>query len=250
MTTSTPSSLAGGNEALDDKELLARHVAGDPEAFASLFRRHRDRLWAVALRTLSDPDEAADALQDALISAFRNAAQFRGESAVTTWLHRVVVNACLDRVRRRAVRAADPLPEDDRAAELAAARPPDPAEAQEVRIDVLTALDSLNPDQRAAIVLVDMEGYSVEEAAQILECAPGTIKSRCARGRAKLVPLLTHLRPGSAGVAADNDSDGNHAVSPDVQGLRRTGSDVEPSPPRPTAGSSRRSAQRRGGEAK
>src|SRR4051812_30802496 len=105
MTTSTPSFLVEGQDAPTDKELIGRHVAGDPDAFAELFRRHRDRLWAVALRTLSDPDEAADALQDALISAFRNAGQFRGESAVTTWLHRVVVNACLDRVRRRAVRA-------------------------------------------------------------------------------------------------------------------------------------------------
>ncbi|HWN63471.1 MAG TPA: sigma factor, partial [Streptosporangiaceae bacterium] len=71
-----------------DGELLRRHVGGDQEAFGLLFTRHRDRLWAVALRTLADADEAADALQDAMISAFRRAADFRGESAVTTWLHR------------------------------------------------------------------------------------------------------------------------------------------------------------------
>src|SRR6202451_800248 len=87
-----------------DQELLRRHVAGDTEAFGELFRRHRDRLWAVALRTVCDPDEAADALQDAMVSAFRRAADFRGDSAVTTWLHRIVVNACLDRLRRRGVR--------------------------------------------------------------------------------------------------------------------------------------------------
>ena len=73
-------------------------------SFGELFRRHRDRLWAVALRTVCDPEEAADALQDAMISAFRRAGDFRGESAVTTWMHRIVVNACLDRLRRRAVR--------------------------------------------------------------------------------------------------------------------------------------------------
>jgi RNA polymerase sigma-70 factor, ECF subfamily len=83
-----------------DAELLRRHVAGDSEAFGELFRRHRDRLWAVALRTVCDPEEAADALQDAMVSAFRRAADFRGESAVTTWLHRIVVNASLDRMRR------------------------------------------------------------------------------------------------------------------------------------------------------
>ncbi len=93
-----------GGERPSDAELLRRHVAGDSDAFGELFRRHRDRLWAVALRTVCDPEEAADALQDAMISAFRRAADFRGDSAVTTWLHRIVVNACLDRLRRRAVR--------------------------------------------------------------------------------------------------------------------------------------------------
>ena len=75
--------------------------------------RHRDRLWAVALRTLGDPEDAADALQDALISAFRAAGGFRGEAAVTTWLHRIVVNACLDRMRRRKARPTVPLPEEE-----------------------------------------------------------------------------------------------------------------------------------------
>jgi RNA polymerase sigma-70 factor (ECF subfamily) len=213
MTSSIPSANALGNDMPTDKELLARHVAGDPDAFAQLFRRHRDRLWAIALRTLCDHEEAADALQDALISAFRNAGQFRGESAVTTWLHRVVVNACLDRVRRRAVRAADPLPEDDRGAELATGGRYDQAELQELRIDILSALQTLNADQRAAIVLIDMEGYSVEEAAAILGCAPGTIKSRCARGRARLMPLLQHLRAGQRS--------GNRYGSSDVQRLPR-----------------------------
>src|ERR1039458_4610420 len=89
-----------------DSDLLRRHVQGDTETFGLLFLRHRERLWAVALRTLGDQEEAADALQDAMISAFRRAADFRGDSAVTTWLHRIVVNACLDRIRRRAARPA------------------------------------------------------------------------------------------------------------------------------------------------
>ncbi|MDP5095326.1 MAG: sigma-70 family RNA polymerase sigma factor, partial [Candidatus Nanopelagicales bacterium] len=95
-----------------DAELLASHCAGDPDAFTELVRRHRDRLWAVAMRTTGNPEEASDALQDALISAYRRAATFRGESAVTTWLHRIVVNASLDRLRRRSVRTWVPLPED------------------------------------------------------------------------------------------------------------------------------------------
>ncbi len=178
-----------------DQELLRAHVDGDPNAFTTLVTRHQDRLWAIAMRTMRNPEEAADALQDAYISAFRRAGSFRGDAQVTTWLHRVVVNACLDRIRRNKVRLADPLPEDpDRAAELGVTQTVDPLEQKEQRSDVAAALLQLNADQRAALVLIDMEGYSVEEAAAILGCAPGTVKSRCARGRAKLVPLLKHLR--------------------------------------------------------
>ena len=173
-----------------DAELLQAHVNGDPEAFAILVGRHQDRMWAVALRTMRNPEDAADALQEAYISAFRRADSFRGDAQVTTWLHRIVVNACLDRLRRIKVRAADPMPDDlERSAEFATTGG-DPLEVKEQQSVVAAALAQLNPDQRAALVLVDMEGYSVEEAAQLLGCAPGTIKSRCARGRARLVPLL------------------------------------------------------------
>ena len=183
----------------DDATLLARHVEGDPDAFGLLVHRHRERLWAVAMRALGDREEAADALQDALVSAFRRADSFRGDAAVTTWMHRIVVNACLDRVRRRKARPADPLPEDeDRMEELGETLDEDPAALIEQRSAVIAALRTLPEPQRAALVLVDMEGYTVEEAARILECAEGTIKSRCARGRAKLLPLLRHLRTGDA----------------------------------------------------
>ncbi len=190
--------LAEGMDAdsLTDHQLLAAHVAGDPQAFAVLFGRHQNRLWAVALRTMRKPEDAADALQDAMISAFRRASGFRGDSQVTTWLHRIVVNACLDRLRHNKVRQVQSLPDDvDRDLQLADGTDLTAgAEQWELRRIVLEALDSINPDQRAAIVLVDMEGYSVEETAAMLGCATGTIKSRCSRGRAKLAPLLQDLR--------------------------------------------------------
>ncbi len=184
-----------------DAELLAAHCDGDPHAFTEIVRRHRDRLWAVALRTTGNPEEASDALQDALISAYRRADSFRGDSAVTTWLHRIVVNASLDRLRRRSVRTWVPLP-DEAAGESSAtliddARLADPraaVESSETVREVRAALDTLPPDQRAAIVLVDLEGWSVEEAARVLECPVGTVKSRCFRGRAKLAERLAHLR--------------------------------------------------------
>ena len=174
-----------------DKELLADHVTGDPYAFERIVTRHRNRLYAVALRTMRDPDEAADALQDALISAFRAAASFRAEAQVTTWLHRIVVNACLDRIRRKQARPTAPLPEEG------PGEPADPRNAVEERdtsMLVQDALMQIPEDQRAAIVLVDLEGYSVADAAATLDVPEGTIKSRCARGRAKLAVILGHLR--------------------------------------------------------
>jgi RNA polymerase sigma-70 factor, ECF subfamily len=177
-----------------DAMLLRQHAEGDTEAFGLLFKRHKDRLWAVALRVTCDPDDAADALQEAMISAFRRAADFRGESAVTTWMHRIVVNASLDLLRRRSARAVSwsgdpddlPVPEPRQVHDAAA--------STDSRLDVDAALRTLPPPQRAALVLVDMLGYSVADASVILDVSEGTVKSRCARGRTKLLPYLSHLR--------------------------------------------------------
>jgi RNA polymerase sigma-70 factor (ECF subfamily) len=187
------------SQELPDKELLSRHAQGDEQAFAVLVRRHRERLWAVAIRMMGEPEEASDALQDAFLSAFRAADRFRGESQVTTWLHRIVVNACHDRLRRRKVRPATPTEDEtldvisnDRLSRSGGGH--DHAAQTEARLDVHAALELLPLDQRMALTLVDMLGYRVDEAAEILEVASGTVKSRCARGRAKLLPSLAHLR--------------------------------------------------------
>lgn len=177
--------------ASSDAALLAAHAAGDRNAFSELVRRHRDRMWAVALRTMRDPDEAADALQDAFISAFRAASSFRGQSQVSTWLHRIVVNACLDRMRRRQARPTTALPEAGPGEPVA---PRDAMADRETQLVVHEALAELPAEQRAAVVLVDVQGYSVADTAQILGIAEGTVKSRCARGRAKLAVLLGYLR--------------------------------------------------------
>jgi len=180
-----------------DWELLQRHVAGDPEAFGNLFLRHKERLWAVALRTACDPDDAADALQEAMVSAFRRAADFRGDSAVTTWLHRIVVNAAVDRLRRRPATTVNWPAQDSPLDSATAVGPPpvpDPMDATDIRLEVSAALRHLPEQQRIALVLVDMLGYPVAEAGEILGVSAGTIKSRCARGRARLLPYLSHLR--------------------------------------------------------
>ncbi|MET9873198.1 RNA polymerase sigma factor SigM [Actinacidiphila glaucinigra] len=206
---------------VSDSDLLARHVAGDPNAFGELVRRHRDRLWAVALRTLGDREEAADAVQDALVSAFRAAHTFRGQSAVTTWLHRITVNACLDRARKAASRRTSAVTDEKQFEDLlephesAAA----PAERGELHRELLRALATLPVEQRAALVLVDMQGYPVAEAATVLDVPAGTVKSRCARGRARLLPLLSHLRdgPGSRGDQAGGRNRTENASVPETE---------------------------------
>jgi RNA polymerase sigma-70 factor, ECF subfamily len=209
----TDSSLAG----LSDAQLLEHHLGGDPDAFGLLFTRHRDRLWAVALRTLCDPEEAADALQEAMISAFRRAGDFRGDAAVTTWLHRIVVNASLDRLRRRAAHAASSVG-DEGTLDLLAAQGPapatiDPASRRDTRLDVEAALRLIPAEQRAALVLVDMLGYPVADAAAVLEISVGTVKSRCARGRARLLPHLEHLRGRGPAPGPGTGPDAEHGIS-------------------------------------
>jgi RNA polymerase sigma-70 factor, ECF subfamily len=179
-----------------DLSLLHQHVDGDPDAFGLLFKRHSGRLWAVALRITCNSDDAGDVLQDAMISAFWRAGDFRGDSAVTTWLHRIVVNSALDLLRRRSAQHIAwsgnpeefPVPEPRQVVDNVA--------GTDARLDITAALGTLTPPLRAALVLVDMLGYSVADAAVVLEVPEGTVKSRCARGRAKLLPHLAHLRDG------------------------------------------------------
>lgn len=202
-----------------DDALLSAHVSGDRDAFAELVRRHRDRLWAVALRTLGDREEAADAVQEALLSAYRSADRFRGDSAVTTWLHRIVVNACLDRARRRQARPTVPL------ADVVLVREPSATEPdRDTAREVWTALDQLPPEQRVPLVLLEMQGYSVADIAAMLGIAEGTVKSRCARGRARLAVLLGHLKVDDGGVdlVHDHTPDGNPTQAGVVrsQGMR------------------------------
>jgi RNA polymerase sigma-70 factor (ECF subfamily) len=201
--------MRGGRsvEAVPDKELLSRHASGDPHAFAELVHRHRDRMWAVALRTLGDQEEAADAVQDAFLSAYRAAGRFRGDAAVTTWLHRIVVNACLDRLRRRSIRPVVSMG-DDATLDSIAPKKTDPTSAHELSLDVSQALQRIPFEQRAALVLVDMMGYAVDDAAKVLGVPPGTIKSRCARGRARLAPLLGHLRNQGRGPGVESAEEG------------------------------------------
>jgi RNA polymerase sigma-70 factor (ECF subfamily) len=172
-----------------DAELLAAHVAGDRYAFGELFHRHQRQLHRLARLTTRTPQDAEDALQDAMLSAHHGAGSFRYDAAVSSWLHRIVVNACLDRLRRakaqRTVPLEDVYPVPDRSAQV------------ETAIVVQRALMRLPVEQRAPIVAVDMQGYSIADTARLLGIPEGTVKSRCARARMRLAEWLGHLNTGA-----------------------------------------------------
>jgi RNA polymerase sigma-70 factor, ECF subfamily len=173
------------SEQRSDAELLAAHVAGDRFAFAELFQRHRGQLHHVARLTSRCTEDAEDAVQEAMASAHRGAGSFRHDAAVSSWLHRIVVNACLDRLRRNKTHLTtaldDVYPVPDRTGQV------------ETAITVQRALMRLPVEQRAAVVAVDMHGYSVSDTARLLGVAEGTVKSRCARGRARLATILGYV---------------------------------------------------------
>jgi RNA polymerase sigma-70 factor, ECF subfamily len=172
-----------------DAELLAAHRAGDRHAFGTLVARYRSKLWGIALRTLHHPEDAADVVQEALVSAYRRAGTYRGEASVRTWLHRILINACIDRIRKERRQGTVPLTDEE-----PRERRVDVAMDVVTRLSVVEALAELPAHQRVAVVLVDVQGWPVDEVAEVLEIPVGTVKSRCARGRVRLGLLLGHLR--------------------------------------------------------
>jgi RNA polymerase sigma-70 factor (ECF subfamily) len=189
-----------------DADLLAAHVSGDRYAFEELFHRHHRQLYRLARITSRNPEDAADALQDAMLKAHRNAPAFRHDSAVSSWLYRIVVNACLDRLRRNKTHPTTALQD-------AACRVGDPTPRVDTAIAVERALMGLPVEQRAAVVAVDMQGYSVAETARMLGVAEGTVKSRCSRARLKLAEALEYFDTGAAAAA---ERIGNHDGTGDV----------------------------------
>jgi len=177
-----------------DGELLAAHVAGDRYAFEELFHRHHRQLYRLAQISSRTPEDAADALQDAMLSAHRSAPRFRHDASVSSWLYRIVVNACLDRLRRNKSHLTTAL-EDD------VYHVGDPTPRVDTALVVERALMRLPVEQRAAVVAVDMQGFSVAETARLLGVAEGTVKSRCSRARAKLAETLDYFAPVATGSA-------------------------------------------------
>jgi RNA polymerase sigma-70 factor (ECF subfamily) len=169
-------------------EILARRAAdGNDDAFAELVRRHERRVYSIALRMTGREEDARDAAQDAFVTAYRKLSSFRGDSAFTTWLHRVTVNATYDLLRKR---SRGPEPVED-VPEPLASDVDDPAGRVAQELDVREALARVPEEYRAVLVLRDMEDLPIEEVAAILGVPLGTVKSRCHRARVALGRILT-----------------------------------------------------------
>ena len=170
-----------GRVQIASDEVLARRAAdGDESAFEELVVRYQDRLYTLALRiTLSDAD-AYDCVQEGLVSAWRGLHNFRFDARFSTWIHRIVVRKAYDVLERRA-RTAEPVDE------VPAVSVDSPADA---RLDLLSALASLEPEFRVVAVACDVVGLSMDEAAAVLDLPAGTVKSRLHRARARLAQAL------------------------------------------------------------
>jgi RNA polymerase sigma-70 factor (ECF subfamily) len=177
-----------------DAELVRRFQSGEEDAFVTLMARHERRVYNLAYRMMGDPEEARDATQDAFLACFRRLSTFRGESAFTTWLHRVAVNACYDALRRR----RDTTSLEDRPVEPAPI--PDHADRAVAALDVQRALLTVPPDFRVVLVMHEIQDMPLEEIGAVLGIPVGTVKSRLHRGRVALgralaIPLSGEPHP-------------------------------------------------------
>lgn len=199
-----------------DVVLVAASQRGERDALDALLRRHHDKIFAVCRRVTGNPTDAADATQEALMAISRGIGRFDGTSAFATWAYRVATNSSLDELRRRGRR---PLPTDDDglAAAAAGTRPLHGSSSTvnsadvDARIDIDRAMASLPADWRAALVLRDLCGLDYAEIADVLGIPGGTVRSRIARARAALAPILSERVDAPAGDANTIASDANDA---------------------------------------
>jgi RNA polymerase sigma-70 factor, ECF subfamily len=175
-----------------DAQLLRAHLSGDRRAFHELVDRYQALLWRIARYRLRCAEDAAEAVQDAFLRAHQSAASCRAADSICSWLIQILTNVCYDRGRYNGARPAEPTPAEvlDTVPE-----PRNSIAELEDRLDVLDALAELSEDQRSVVLLVDLAGYPVREAAAMLGVPVGTVKSRGGRARARLQQLMHPVRP-------------------------------------------------------
>jgi len=177
----------------EDRELIERFARGESRAFDTIVEKYEQRVYAISLRMTGNVEDARDAMQDVFISALRALRSFRGDAQLSTWIHRVAVNASLDVLRKRKRHVAQPLEE-------AGERPsedigPEDAAARAARaVEVQRALQAVSEEHRAVLVLHDLQDLDYAETAAALDIPVGTVKSRLHRARSEMARLLGHLR--------------------------------------------------------
>ncbi len=180
---------------LSDFELTKLAAAGEMAAFEELYARHNRRVYSLCLRMTANAAEAEDLAQEAFVQLWRKAGSFRGESAFTTWLHRLTVNQVLMHFRRRGTRL-ERTTEDGEVPAQAVMGTQDPGRMPVVdRIALERAVEQLPPGYRSVFILHDVEGHEHEEVAQLLGCSVGTSKSQLHKARMKLRTLLRQQKP-------------------------------------------------------
>jgi len=180
-------------KAATDAQLIARAQQGDEAAFEALYTAHKRRVYSLCLRMTSDPADAEDLAQEAFLQLFRKISTFRGESAFTTWLHRLVVNVVLMRMRKKGLPVVS-LDEPDTSHDEPIQRDFGENDLRLMgsidRIRLTRAIDSLPQGYRTVFMLHDVEGYEHNEIAQIMSCSVGNSKSQLHKARLKLREIL------------------------------------------------------------
>lgn len=181
---------------MDEASLIKQAQDGDVSAYNTLVLHYQNRVYNLAYRIIGEPDAAADATQEAFISAYKALRRFRGGN-FRAWLMRIVTNACYDELRRRKRRPQSSLDEltelNESSPLLVSQNSPGPEEQQqnaELVQAIQRCLEELTDEQRTAAVLCDVEGYDYNEIAGIMSTSLGTVKSRLSRARAKLRDCL------------------------------------------------------------
>lgn len=182
--------LNGRLDKESDFVLAQRAAGGDMGAFEDLYQRHHRRVYSICLRMLQSPSEAEDLTQDVFIQLYRKIGSFRGDSAFTTWLHRMAVNQVLMHFRKKTVKFEKTTEEGETPVQVVSGSN-DPRKMQIVdKIALENAIDQLPEGYKRVFVLHDIEGYEHEEVAKILGCSVGTSKSQLHKARLKLRKLL------------------------------------------------------------
>ena len=179
---------------LTDSELVDRATEGDRRALDTLVERYSPRVNRLASQLMGDLEEARDAAQESLVKVCTRLKQFRGEAQFATWLHRLVVNTCRDRMAFQRVRRAEPLELDEHAVSEDL-DPSSVAMLTDLRRDLADALSRLSADQRIAVVLRDSFGLSYKEISRVARMPVGTAKCYVHRARARLRTLLEEYTP-------------------------------------------------------